>query len=75
MLESMWNNETPLLLKGVQICIVTLEIHMVVSQKIGNRSTSSPNYTIPGHILKGHSILLQGHLINYVHNSCTYNIQ
>ena len=48
---------------------------MGVSQEIGNPSTSRPSYTSPEHIFKGHSILPQGHLLNYVHSSFIHNSQ
>jgi hypothetical protein len=37
---------------GVYTCITTLEITLVASQKIKNRSTSRTSYIIPGHIPK-----------------------
>jgi hypothetical protein len=59
-----------------------LEINFVVSQKIGTLPTSIFIYTIPGHIPKSHSTLINyghpfnyGHLLNYVHRSFTYNSQ
>jgi hypothetical protein len=42
---------TPLLL-GVQTFATTLEINLVISQKVANRSTSRTSYTTPGHIPK-----------------------
>jgi hypothetical protein len=53
----------------------TLEVNKPVTQKNGNCPTSRPSYTTPGQILKGQSILLQGHLLNYVPNSFIYNGQ
>ena len=48
MLERMWSKgNTPPLLVRVQTCTATLEINMVVSQKIWNSSTSKSNYTTP----------------------------
>ena len=69
MLARMWSegNSSPLLV-GVQTCTATLEINMVVYQKIGNSSTSRPNNTTPGHRPKGHSTI-QEYLSNYVNNS------
>ena len=66
-LETMWSQRNiPPLLVGMQTCTAILEISMVVSQKIGNQSTSrSSNITI-GHIPKGYSIISQGHLLNNV---------
>jgi hypothetical protein len=47
MLGRMWNKENiPLLLVGVQTCIVTLEIKLEVSQNIGN--SSRPSYITSG---------------------------
>lgn len=53
MLESMCSkgNTSPLLVQ-VQNCTTTLEINLVVSQKIGNSSTLRLSYTTPEHILK-----------------------
>lgn len=52
-------NTQPLLVEG-QICTGTLEINMVVSKKIRNRSTSRCSYTTTGHIPNGCSIIPQG---------------
>lgn len=49
--------------------LATLEIHVAVSQKIGNWSTSRPSCASLGHIPKGCSIIPQGHLHNSVHIS------
>ena len=38
MVERMWNRKCSQLLAGLQICTATLELGMVVSQKIGNLS-------------------------------------
>jgi hypothetical protein len=65
----MWNKGTPLLLVGVQIYTDTLEIKMAVSDKIRNRNTLIPRYTISVPIPKGYSVLSQRYLFNYVHNS------
>ena len=40
------------LLLGVKICIATMEINMVVTQKTGNQSTIRPSYTTLGHTPK-----------------------
>jgi hypothetical protein len=53
---------------GVQTCTTTLEISLEVPQKIRNHSTSRPNYTVPGHIPKGSSTILEGHLLISVHS-------
>ena len=76
MLKRMWNKgNTPPLLVGMQTCANTLEIHMVVSQKIGNQFTSGPSNTTLGHILKVCSTILQGHLLNYIYSSIICNSQ
>jgi hypothetical protein len=68
----MWNKGSNLaLLVGVQAFITTLEIKMMVSQKI--RNTSRLSYTTP--IPKRCSIIPQGHLLNYVHSSFIHHIQ
>ncbi|KAL6035709.1 hypothetical protein STEG23_008664, partial [Scotinomys teguina] len=74
MLERMWSkrNTSPLLV-GVQTGTATLEINMVVSQKIGNHSTSRPSYTTLGHIPKEYTIIPQGHMFNYVSSSIIHN--
>ena len=77
MLERMWGKRYSLsLLVGVKTCTVTtLEIDMVVSQKIGNSSTSRTSDTTLGRIPNECSIILQGLLLNGVHNSIICNSQ
>ena len=49
MLERMWSKEnTPPLMVGMQTCTTSLEISMLVSQKIRNQPTSRPDNTIIG---------------------------
>jgi hypothetical protein len=48
MLAKMWSQGNTLLLVGVQTCITTLEINLVVPQKIGDSSTLSLSYITPG---------------------------
>ena len=51
MLSRMWRKRSiPLLLVGLQADATTLEISLVVPQKIGHSTTWEPSYTIPGHI-------------------------
>ena len=70
MLVRMWSKEnTPPLLVGVQTCINSLEINLVVSWKPGNSSISRLSYTAPGHIPKRCSTIWQGHMLNYYHSS------
>ena len=66
---------TPPLLVGMQTCTTTLDINLSVSQKIGNQSISRPHNSTPGHIPKGCSIILQGHLFNYACSSIICNSQ
>ena len=76
MLERMQSKgNTPSLLVGVQTYIDTLEISMVVSLKIVTQATSRPSNTALGHILKRCSIILQGHLLSYLHRSSIGNSQ
>jgi hypothetical protein len=44
--------------------VTTLEISLVVSQKIENSSTLRPSYTIPGHISKRSYTIPQGHMFH-----------
>ena len=67
-------NTAPLLVE-VQICTVILEISKAVSQKTGNQFTPRSSNTTLGHILKGCSIISQGHLFNHVHSSIISNCQ
>ena len=60
---------TPPLLVGVQTCTATLEINIVAHRKTEHWSTSL------GHILKGHFILPQGHLLSSVLQSLISNSQ
>ena len=66
---------TPPLIMGMQTCTVTLEINMVVSQKIGYQSTSRLSNTTLGHIPKGYRPIPQGHLLNYVYSRIICNDQ
>jgi hypothetical protein len=72
----MWRkrNTAPLLMR-VKTDTTTLEINMAISQKIGNRSTSRPNYTTTEHKTKGRSTIPQVHLLNYLHSSFIHNSQ
>jgi hypothetical protein len=67
-LIKVWSKgNTPLLLVGVQTytCTVILEINLMVSQKIGNRSTSRPSWHVP----KGCSTIPHRLLFSHVHSS------
>ena len=65
-------NTLPLLV-GMQTCATPLKISMAVSQKIGNHPTTRPSNTTLGHMPKGCSTILDGHLFTYVHSSIVYN--
>ena len=70
MLARMWRKRnTPPLLVGLKAGTTTLEISLVVPQKIGHSTTRGPSYTTPGHIPEGYSTVPQGHSLNYVHSS------
>ena len=76
MLVRLWNKGiTPPLLMGMQTCIISLEINLVVSQKTGNISILRPSYITPGHIPKRCSNIAQGHLPNYIYSSFISNSQ
>ena len=63
MLERMWSKgNTPPLLVEVQICTVTMEISMAMSQKTENLYASRHSYTTLGHIPKGCTLTPQRHL-------------
>ena len=68
-----YNQGKDVTMVGMQACTTTLEISMVVSQKTGNQSTSGPSNSTLAHISKVYSIILRGHLFNYVHNSIICN--
>jgi len=59
----------------LQTSTTTLEISLVVPQKIGHRTTWGPSYITPGHISKRCSNIQQGHMLHYVHSSLIYNSQ
>jgi hypothetical protein len=66
----MWRKKnTPSLLVGLQTGTTTLEISLVVPQKIGNSSTSRPSYIAPGLIPKRRSTIPQGHVLHHVRSS------
>jgi hypothetical protein len=71
----LWSKSVLPLLVEMLMCASTLEINMMVSQIIGNPSTSRPSYPTPGHIPKGNFILPQGHLLKFVHSSFSHNTQ
>jgi hypothetical protein len=66
---------TPTLLVGVQTCTTTLELNLVVFQKIDSSSTLRPRYTTPEYIPKRFTTIPQGHLFNYVDSSFIHNSQ
>ena len=72
--ERMCNKENSFLV-SVKSDTAILEINIVVYQKNDNQCTSRPSYTNLGYIPKGCSIILQGHLLDYVYSSIIYNSQ
>ena len=66
---------TPPLLMGLQTGTTTVEINMVVPQKIGNRSIWRPSYTTLGNITKRCPTFPQGLMLHYVHSGPICNIQ
>jgi hypothetical protein len=52
---------------------IHVEINKAVYQKNGNNSTPRSSYTTPEHILKRHPTISQGHLLNYICSSFTYD--
>ena len=76
MLARMWRKRnTPTLLVGLQAYTTTLEISLVVPQKIRHSTMGGSCNTPPGHIFRRCSNLLGGHMLHYVHSSLIYNSQ
>ena len=75
MLERMWYKGNTSPLPGTKNFTTTLEISIVVSQKIGDQSTARLSNTTLGYIPKGCSTILQGHLFHYVYSSIICIIQ
>ena len=74
--EKMWDKRnTPPLLVEVQTCTAALKISMAFTQGIGNQPTSRPSKITLGHKSKGCTLIAQGPLLNYVHNSIMHNSQ
>ena len=70
MLERLWGKgNTSALLVGMQAVTAPLGESVVISQKIRKQPSSKPTKTTFGYILKGCSIVPQGHVLNYVHSS------
>ena len=75
MLARMWRKRnTPPLLVGLQACTTTLEISLVVPQKIGHITTGGSSNTSPGHISRRCPNSLEGYMLHYVHSRLIYNI-
>jgi hypothetical protein len=76
MLERIWKkrNTVPELV-GLQTGTTTLEINLVVPQKIGNTSAERPSYIALGHISKRCSTISHEHTFHYCHISLIYNSQ
>ena len=76
MLAKMWRkrNTLPLLVR-LQTCTTTLEVHLMVSQKIRNSFIWRPRNTAPGHVPKRCCTIPQGCMFHYVHCSFIYKSQ
>ena len=59
------------MLVGLQTGTTTLEINLEFPQKIRNRSTRIPSFTIPWHIPKRCHTIPQDHMLHNVHCSLT----
>ena len=76
MLARIWRKRnTPSLLVGFQACTTTLEISVVVPQKIGHSTTGGSSNTSSGHISRRCPNWYEGHMLHYVHSSLIYNSQ
>ena len=76
MLEKMLGKgNTPALLVEVQAGTVPWDISMTISKKIRKQPSSRPSNITFGHMSKGFSIVLQGHVLNYVHSSTVCHSQ
>ena len=76
MLERLWGKRTTCaLLVGVQTGTATLDIIMVISQKIRKQPTSRPSNTTFGYRAKECLIIPQGHVLNYDHSSIVCHSQ
>ena len=63
------------LLVRVQTGTATLNISMMISQKIRKQPTSRPSNSTFRYIPKGCSIVLKGHMFDFVHRSIVYHSQ
>jgi hypothetical protein len=61
------------LLVALQDGTMTLEISLVIPQKIGHNITWGPDYATPGYISKRCPNIEQGHMLHYVHSNLIYN--
>ena len=74
--ERLWGKgNTPALLVGMQAGSAPLDVSVVISQKIRKQPfLRSSNITF-GYISNVCSIVLQGHVLNYVHSSIVCHSQ
>ena len=63
------------MLVGLQTVTFSLEINLVVPQKIGNRSTEDQAISLLKHISKRSSTTTQGQMFHYVHSDPICNSQ
>ena len=71
----MGKGNTFALLVGMQAGTTPLDTSMAISQKIREQPSSRPSNTTFGYIPKGCSIIPQGHVLNYVHNSIVCQVR
>ena len=76
MLVRLWREKnTPPLLVVLQAGTTTLEISLVVAQKIGHSTTGGSRNTSLGHISRRCPNRKEEHMLYYVHSSLNYNSQ
>lgn len=69
------NNNINTLLMGIETCIATMKISVVVAQGAESRCASRSSYTHLGHIPKRCFLLLHSHLLNNIHCCSIHNNQ
>lgn len=69
------NNNINTLLMGIETCIATVKISVVVAQEAESKCASRPTYTYLGHIPKRCFLLLHRHLLNNIHRCSIHNNQ
>ena len=76
MLERLWGKGNTLaLLMGMQVGTASVDVSVVIFQKIRKQLSSRPSNTTFGYISKGFSIVPQGHVLNCIHSSIVCHSQ